>query len=91
MTPYAILGRLLISVQVWDSSGPEIMSAIWQFIKKYEFWVLVAIWAGLVIAAEITGDTLFDSLSFLTFMIAVTRLDMHPMWKKDEHEDSGGM
>lgn len=76
-----------MSVQVWDSSGPEITSAIWQFIKKYEFWVLVAIWAGLVIAAEITEDTLFDSLSFLTFMIAVTRLAMHPMWKKEKETE----
>ena len=60
------------------------MSAIWQFIKKYEFWVLVAIWAGLVIAAEITEDTLFDSLSFLICIVAVTRLAMHPMWKKEK-------
>ena len=87
MTPYAILDRLLISVQVWDSSGPEIMSAIWQFIKKYEFWVLVAIWAGLVIAAEITEDTLFDSLSFLICIVAVTRLAMHPMWKKEKQTE----
>ena len=87
MTPYAILGRLLISVQVWDSSGPEIMSAIWQFIKKYEFWVLVAIWAGLVIAAEITGATLFDSLSLLICIAAITRLAMHPMWKKEKQTE----
>lgn len=62
------------------------MSAIWQFIRKYEFWVLVAVWAGLLIAYEITEDAILPGLMTLIFIVAVTRLSMHPMWKKDEQE-----
>ncbi len=62
------------------------MSAIWQFIRKYEFWVLVAVWAGLLIAYEITEDAILPGLMTLIFIVAVTRLAMHPMWKKDEQE-----
>ena len=60
------------------------ISAIWQFIRKYEFWVLVAVWAGLLIAYEITEDAILPGLMTLIFIVAVTRLAMHPMWKKDE-------
>ena len=62
------------------------ISAIWQFIRKYEFWVLVAVWAGLLIAYEITEDAILLGLMTLIFIVAVTRLAMHPMWKKDEQE-----
>ena len=62
------------------------MSAIWQFIRKYEFWVLVAVWAGLLIAYEITEDAILPGLMTLIFIVAVTRLAMHPMWKKDEQK-----
>lgn len=62
------------------------ISAIWQFIRKYEFWVLVAVWAGLLIAYEITEDAILPGLMTLIFIVAVTRLAMHPMWKKDEQE-----
>ena len=62
------------------------ISAIWQFIRKYEFWVLVAVWEGLLIAYEITEDALLPGLMTLIFIVAVTRLAMHPMWKKDEQE-----
>ena len=62
------------------------MSAIWQFIRKYEFWVLVAVWAGLLIAYEITEDAILPGLMTLIFIVAVTRLAMHPMWKKGEQE-----
>ena len=47
----------------------------------------MAIWAGLVIAAEITGDTIFDSLSLLICIAAITRLAMHPMWKKEKQTE----
>ena len=60
------------------------ISATWQFIRKYEFWVLVAVWAGLLIAYEITEDAILPGLMTLIFIVAVTRLAMHPMWKKDE-------
>ena len=60
------------------------MSAIWQFIKKYEFWVLMTICVGLLIAHEITEDATFVSIAILIFTVATTRLAMHPMWKKDK-------
>ena len=63
------------------------MSAIWQFILKYEFWVLMAICVGLAIAHEITEDALYASISFPLFLVAITRLAMHPMWKKDKEAE----
>jgi len=59
------------------------MSAIWQFILKYEFWVLMAIAVGLAIAHEISKDDLLASLSTLVGLTAIVRLAMHPMWKKE--------
>ena len=67
------------------------MTAIWQFIVKYEFWVWMAIWAGFVIAYERTEDALFANITFAIAMVAIMRLTMHPMWKKDEQENSDGM
>ena len=67
------------------------MTAIWQFIVKYEFWVLMAIAVGLAIAHEISKDALGASLSTLVGLTAIVRLAMHPMWKKDEQENSDGM
>ena len=67
------------------------MTAIWQFIVKYEFWVLMAIAVGLAIAHEISKDALWASLSALVGLTAIVRLAMHPMWKKDEQENSDGM
>ena len=63
------------------------ISAIWQFIKKYEFWVLMAIAVGLAIAHEISKDALWASLSTLVGLTAIGRLAMHPMWKKDEQAE----
>ena len=60
------------------------MSATWQFILKYEFWVWVAIWAGLAIAREITEATFLEGFMSLIAIVAITRLPMHPKWKKDE-------
>ena len=67
------------------------MSAIWQFIMKYEFFVWMAIWAGFLIAYESTEDATYASGMGLISIIAITRLAMHPMWKKDEQENSDGM
>ena len=67
------------------------MTAIWQFIVKYEFWVLMVIAVGLAIAHEISKDALWASLSTLVGLTAIVRLAMHPMWKKDEQENSDGM
>ena len=60
------------------------MSAIWQSIVKYEFWVLMTICVGLFIAERVTEDATFASIATLIFIVATTRLAMHPMWKKDE-------
>jgi cadmium resistance protein CadD (predicted permease) len=60
------------------------MSSVWQFLKKYEFWVLVAIWLALAIAEYITEDATLAGLMGLIGIVAITRLAMHPMWKKDE-------
>ena len=46
----------------------------------------MAVWAGLLIAYEITEDAILPGLMTLIFIVAVTRLAMHPMWKKDEQE-----
>ena len=59
------------------------MSATWEFIKKYEFWILVAIAGGLGIAQEITQDAQYASIMGLLTIVALTRLAMHPMWKKE--------
>ena len=60
------------------------MTAIWKFIQKHEFWVLMAIAVGLAIAHEITDDATSASIMGLITIVAITRLAMHPMWKKDE-------
>ena len=60
------------------------MSAIWQMIMKYEFWVWMVIWAGLVIAHERTEDATYASGVTLIGIVAITRLAMHPMWKKEK-------
>ena len=44
----------------------------------------MAVWAGLLIAYEITEDATLPGLMTLTFIVAVTRLAMHPMWKREE-------
>ena len=60
------------------------ISAIWKLIVKYESLVLVAIAVGLAIAHEITDDATYASIMGLITIVAITRLAMHPMWKKDE-------
>ena len=63
------------------------MSAIWQLIVKYEFWVWMAIWAGLLIAYKSTEDATYASGMGLISIIAITRLAMHPMWKKEKQTE----
>lgn len=60
------------------------ISAIWEFIKKYEFWFFMTICVGLFIAERVTEDATLASIATLIFIVATTRLAMHPMWKKDE-------
>jgi hypothetical protein len=47
----------------------------------------MAVWVGLLIAYKITGDALLPGLMTLVFVVAVTRLAMHPMWKKDKEAE----
>ena len=63
------------------------MGAIWKFILKYEFWVLMVGWVGLLLAYVITKDATLSTLMTLIFIVAVTRLAMHPMWKKDKEAE----
>lgn len=63
------------------------MGAIWKFILKYEFWVLMVGWVGLLLAYVITKDATLPTLMALIFIVAVTRLAMHPMWKKDKEAE----
>ena len=67
--------------------GLEEMVVFWQVIVKYEFWVLMAVWAGLLVAQEITGSALLPGTMTLVFIVVVTRLAMHPMWKKGEQRE----
>ena len=60
------------------------ISAIWEFIKKYEFWFFMTICVGLFIAERVAEDATLVSIATLIFIVATTRLAMHPMWKKDE-------
>ena len=67
------------------------ISAIWEFIKKHEFWVLMTICVGLFISERVTEDVTFANIATLIFIVATGRLAMHPMWKKekqDEQEES---
>ena len=73
-----------MSLACTDSGG---ISSIWQLILKHEFWVLMAIWAGLMVAHEITGNALWPGIATTVFIVAVTRLAMHPMWKKGEQRE----
>jgi hypothetical protein len=63
------------------------MGAIWKFILKYEFWVLMVGWVGLLLAYVITKDATLPTLMTLIFVVAVTRLAIHPMWKKDKEAE----
>jgi steroid 5-alpha reductase family enzyme len=63
------------------------MGAIWQFIKKYEFWVAMVVWVGLLIAFLITEDAILPTLMTLVLIVSGTRLAMHPMWKKDKEAE----
>jgi len=63
------------------------MGAIWKFILKYEFWVLMVGWVGLLLAYVITKDATLPTLMTLIFVVAVTRLAIHPMWKKGKEAE----
>ena len=60
------------------------MKSIWAFITKHEFWFSVLIIGALYIGEYQTGEMWMGGLAFLFFIVATTRLAMHPMWKKDD-------
>ena len=47
----------------------------------------MAVWVGLLIAYEITGDATLPGIMGLISIVAITRLAMHPMWKKEEQAE----
>ena len=47
----------------------------------------MAIWLGLLVAYEITEDATFTSIMGLVAIVAITRLAVHPVWKKDEQAE----
>ena len=49
--------------------------------------IAVGIWAGLLIAYESTEDATYASGMGLISIIAITRLAMHPMWKKEKQTE----
>jgi hypothetical protein len=52
---------------------------------SFGFWG--PIFFGFFIAHEITEDVKFANIGFLISMVAITRLAMHLMWKKDEQAE----
>ena len=63
------------------------MKTVWEFITKYEFWFFFLLIIGLYIAEDQTGEMWMGNLAFVVFLIAGTRLAMHPMWKKGKNEE----
>jgi hypothetical protein len=60
------------------------MKKLWDFVIKHEFWFSCLIIIGLYIGEYQTRELWMGNLAFLLFLISLTRLAMHPMWKKDK-------
>ena len=60
------------------------MKTLWDFIIKHEFWFFFLIIIGLYIGEYRVSEMWMGELAFLLFLIAGTRLAMHPMWKEDK-------
>ena len=63
------------------------MKKVWDFLVKYEFWFSYLVIIGLYIAEDQTGEMWMGNLASVVFLIAGTRLAMHPMWKKGKSEE----
>ena len=63
------------------------MSAVWKFIRKYEFWVLMLLVLGLDVGEQQLAVRWLGELGFFVFLVAITRLAMHPMWKKEKQTE----
>ena len=46
---------------------------------------------GLYVGEQQLAVRWLGELGFFVFLVAITRLAMHPMWKKGEQENSDGM
>jgi hypothetical protein len=62
----------------------KILKSVWNFTIKYEFWFSILVIVGLYVGEYRTGEMWMGNLALLLFLLATTRLAMHPMWKKDE-------
>jgi hypothetical protein len=62
------------------------MRSIWDFIVKHEFWFTLNASTILYIGEYLTRTHWMGGLGFLLFLIAITRLASHPMWKKDKEK-----
>lgn len=61
------------------------MRTVRDFIIKHEFWFSALIVLGLYVGEYRIGEMWMGNLAFLLFLIAGTRLALHPMtWRKDE-------
>jgi len=57
-------------------------AAVWYFILKHEFWFSCLLMMCLHLVEWRLQTKWMGELAFLIFAIALTRLAMHPMWKK---------
>ena len=62
------------------------MGGILRFIIKFEFWVLILLALGMYVGEWLMGIHGLGNFAFVLFLIAITRLAMHPMWKKGEEQ-----
>ena len=61
------------------------MREISQFIPKLEIWFFVTAFVGLLIAHELSVDSLaWAKLGVLVGVTAMVRIGMHSIWKKGE-------
>ena len=62
------------------------MGGILRFIIKDEFWGLILLALGMYVGEWLMGIRGLGNFAFVLFLIAITRLAMHPMWKKGEEQ-----
>jgi len=58
------------------------MKIVWDFVIKHEFWFSMLIIVGLYIGEYRMRENWMGEIGFFLFMIAITRLTIHPMWRK---------
>ena len=58
------------------------MKIVWDFVIKHEFWFSMLIIFGLYIGEYRMRENWMGEIGFILLMIAITRLTIHPMWRK---------